>query len=271
MCGRFVSARKRLELLEEFGVERDKVAASPDHEPDADYNVAPTKRIFAVLERPAREDEPQARELRVLRWGLVPSWAKEASIGSRMINARAETVAVKPAYRRAFAKRRCIIPADGYYEWQAISDGGKKRKQPYFIYRADGGSLAFAGIYELWRDDSLPDDHERAWLWTAAIITTQATDDVGQIHDRMPMVITPEHWADWLDPGNAEPGQLQAAMLPAMAGGLTSRPVSMAVNSVRNNGPDLIKPLPDNEQGADNPSGPAKSSAGNEGPPGELF
>ena len=271
MCGRFVSARKRLELLEEFGVERDKVAASPDHEPDADYNVAPTKRIFAVLERPAREEEPQARELRVLRWGLVPSWAKEASIGSRLINARAETVAVKPAYRRAFAKRRCIIPADGYYEWTTISDGGKKRKQPHFIYRADGGSLAFAGIYELWRDDSLPDDHERAWLWTAAIITTQAADEVGQIHDRMPMVITPEHWADWLDPGNTEPGQLQAAMLPAMAGGLTSRPVSMAVNSVRNNGPDLIKPLADNEQSADKPSGPPKSSAGNEGPPGELF
>ena len=243
MCGRFVSARKRLELLEEFGVERDRVAASPDPEPAPDYNVAPTKKIFAVLERPAREDEPQARELRVLRWGLVPSWAKEASIGSRMINARAETVAVKPAFRRAFTKRRCILPADGYYEWQAISDGGKKRKQPYFIYRTDGGALAFAGIYELWRDDSLPDDHERAWLWTAAIITTQATDDVGQIHDRMPMVITPEHWADWLDPANTEPGQIHAAMLPAMAGGLTSHPVSMAVNTVRNNGPELIKPL----------------------------
>jgi putative SOS response-associated peptidase YedK len=272
MCGRFVSARKRLELLEEFGVERDKVAASPDHEPDADYNVAPTKRIFAVMDRPARDDEPQARELRVVRWGLVPVWAKEASIGSRMINARAETVAEKPAYRRAFAKRRCMIPADGYYEWIAISDGGKKRKQPYFIHRTDGGSLAFAGIYELWRDGSLPDDHERAWLWTAAIITTQATDDVGQIHDRMPMVITPEHWADWLDPGNTELGQLQAAMQPAMAGGLTSRPVSMAVNSVRNNGPDLIKPLasdePDDEQTNDEPSGPGKSSAGIKGPPG---
>jgi len=173
MCGRFVSARKRLELLEEFGVERDRVAASPDPEPAPDYNVAPTKKIFAVLERPARDDEPQARELRVLRWGLVPSWAKEASIGSRMINARAETVAVKPAFRRAFTKRRCILPADGYYEWQAVSDGGKKRKQPYFIYRTDGGNLAFAGIYELWRDDALPEDHERAWLWTAAIITTR--------------------------------------------------------------------------------------------------
>ena len=131
MCGRFVSARKRLELLEEFGVERDRVAASPDPEPDSDYNVAPTRRIRAVVERPAHEDQPQARELRVVRWGLVPVWAKDPSVGSRMINARAETVAVKPAYRRAFAKRRCIIPADGYYEWQPISDGGKQRKQPF--------------------------------------------------------------------------------------------------------------------------------------------
>jgi len=270
MCGRFVSARKRLELLEEFGVERDRVAASPDPEPDADYNVAPTKRIYTVLERgggdkgSATEDEPQARELRVLRWGLVPFWAKEASSGGRLINARAETVASKPAFRRAFTKRRCIIPADGYYEWQAVSDGGKQRKQPYFIYRTDGNSLAFAGIYELWRDEQVPPDHERAWLWTAAIITTQATDDVGQIHDRMPMVIRPEHWADWLDPANAEPSQLQAAMLPAMTGGLTSHSVSMAVNSVRNNGPDLIKPLASGD-------GSAEPSAGHDRPPGELF
>jgi len=245
-------------------VERDRVAASPDPEPDPDYNVAPTKRIYAVVERPAREDQPQARELRVVRWGLVPSWAKEASGGGRLINARAETVAVKPAFRRAFAKRRCIIPADGYYEWQAIAEDGKKRKQPYFIYRTDGGSLAFAGIYELWRDDALPPDHERAWLWTAAIITTQATDDVGQIHDRMPMVITREHWADWLNPDNSEPSQLQAAMLPAMAGGLTSHPVSMAVNTVRNNGPELIEPLESTGE-------PSAASADSKRPPSELF
>jgi putative SOS response-associated peptidase YedK len=245
MCGRFVSARKRLELLEEFGVERDRVATSPDPEPDPDpdYNVAPTKRVYAVLERPARDEDPQARELRVVRWGLVPFWAKDPSSGGRLINARAETVAVKPAFRRAFAKRRCILPADGYYEWQAVPAEGKPRKQPYFIYRTDRGALAFAGIYELWRDDALPEDHEHAWLWTAAIITTQATDDVGQIHDRMPMVISRDHWADWLDPGNTEPGQLQATMQPAMAGGLTSYPVSTAVNFVRNNGPELIEPL----------------------------
>jgi putative SOS response-associated peptidase YedK len=252
MCGRFVSARRRLELLEEFGVQRDQVPASPDREPDPDYNVAPTKRIYAVLERPARE-------LRVVRWGLVPSWAKDASGGGRLINARAETVAVKPSFRRAFARQRCLIPADGYYEWQAVSGGAKTVKQPYFIYRPGRAGLAFAGIYELWRDESVPPDHERAWLWTAAIITTQAADEVGQIHDRMPMVIEPDHWDDWLDPANAGAGQLQAAMRPAMAGGLTSHPVSVAVNSVRNNGPELIEPLP------------AVPSAGEERPPGELF
>ncbi len=258
MCGRFVSARKRLELLEEFGIERDRVAGGPDPEPDPDYNVAPTRRVYAVMERRPRDEEaeqPPARELRLVRWGLVPSWAKDASAGGRLINARAETVAVKPAFRRAFAKRRCILPADGYYEWQTITEQGKQRKQPYYIHPKGGGALAFAGVYELWRDEALPADHERAWLWTAAIITTQATDDVGQIHDRMPMVIAYDHWADWLNPDNSEPGQLQATMLPAMAGGLTSHPVSTAVNSVRNNGPELIVAL----------------SAEPEGPPSELF
>jgi putative SOS response-associated peptidase YedK len=268
MCGRFVSARKRLELLEEFSIERDRAGDGPDREPDPDYNVAPTKRVFAVLERRPPDEEtpngdeperPAARELRVVRWGLVPSWAKDASGGGRLINARAETVAVKPAFRRAFARRRCILPADGYYEWQAVSEQGneqgKQRKQPYYIYSKDGDALAFAGLYELWRDEAVPPDHERAWLWTAAIITTQATDDVGQIHDRMPMVIARDHWADWLNPDNSEPGQLHATMLPAMAGGLTSHPVSTAVNFVRNNGPELIAPL----------------SANQERPPGELF
>jgi putative SOS response-associated peptidase YedK len=275
MCGRFVSARKRLELLEEFGIERDRVADGPEPEPDQDYNVAPTRRIFAVMERRPRDERderdkrdeqgPPARELHVVRWGLIPSWAKDASLGGKMINARAETVAVKPAFRRAFTKRRCIIPADGYYEWQAVTEQGKQRKQPYYIYRKDGGALAFAGIYELWRDEAVPADHERAWLWTAAIITTQATDDVGQIHDRMPMVIAPDHWADWLNPDNSEPGQLQATMLPAMAGGLTSHPVSTAVNFVRNNGPELITPLPSAGGGA------GAASADQERPPGELF
>ena len=250
MCGRVVSARKRLELLEEFGVERDSVAASPDPEPAPDYNVAPTKAVYAVLSRDGRdgEDDGQgpARQLRVVRWGLVPGWAKDVSIGSRLINARSETVAEKPAFRRAFARRRCLLPADGYYEWMVLGGGeatdkpGKKAKQPYFIHRADGGPLAFAGLYELWRDKSVPDEDPAAWLWSATIITTTAPDELGEIHDRMPMVIPPESWADWLNPANSDVADLQALLAPAMVSGLASYPVSTEVNAVRNNGPHLV-------------------------------
>ena len=234
MCGRFVSARKRLELLEEFAAERD--GGGEDRNPD--YNVAPTKRIYTVL------DHKDQRELRTVRWGLVPFWAKDTKGGARMINARAETVSSKPAFRAAFAKRRCLIPADGYYEWQTV----EKAKQPYYIYRTDGGVLAFAGIYELWRDKSVPEEDEQAWYWSASIITTDSTDDIGKIHDRTPMVVPRESWTDWLDPANNDKELLLATMLPATspgAGGLMSYPVSMAVNSVRNNGPDLVEPLGD--------------------------
>ncbi|MGH3264762.1 MAG: SOS response-associated peptidase, partial [Trebonia sp.] len=238
MCGRFVSARRRLELLEEFAATRDSVAT--DREPD--YNVAPTRRINTVLQhKPDGE-----RELTLVRWGLVPSWAKDTSGGARMINARSETVAVKPSFRAAFARRRCLIPADGYYEW--ITE--EKAKKPFYIYRKDGGILAFAGIYELWRDSQVPEDHEDAWYWSGSIITTQATDEIGRIHDRTPMIIAPEDWADWLDPGNNDKEQMLAVMRPATlsgAGGLASYPVSTAVNSIRNNGPSLIEPLGDVE------------------------
>ncbi len=295
MCGRYASARKRLELLEEFRVERDRVA-----EPLApDYNVAPTKRVYAVITRDAsasrdRSADPAetgvARELRVVRWGLVPFWAKDPKIGSRLINARAETVPSKPAFRHAFKRRRCLLPADGYYEWQrpdgsasdqaggggetgsgggagqggrAGSGGGAGRggaKQPYFITRGDGGPLAFAGLYELWRDAALPEDHERAWLWTATIITTSAPDELGQIHDRMPMVIEPDRWADWLDPASGDPAELAALLAPAASGGLISYPVSTAVNSVRNNGPELIERIELVPPGRD--AGPGAPSAG---------
>jgi putative SOS response-associated peptidase YedK len=251
MCGRYASARNRMELLEEFSVQRDRVT-----EPLApDYNVAPTKPVYAVLAR-ADRDQPDgdaravARELRVVRWGLVPSWAKDVSIGSRMINARAETLSEKPAYRRAFAKRRCLLPADGYYEWQVSPGEGKKVvKQPFFIHRSDGGTLAFAGLYELWRDQSLPDGDPDAWLWSATIVTTSAPDKLGKIHDRMPMVIAPASWSDWLDPENSDVSDLRALLAPAVAGDLDSYPVSTAVNSVRHNGPELVDPV-----AADRPS-----------------
>ncbi len=252
MCGRYASARKRQDLLEEFRIDRDRVAS--DLEPD--YNVAPTKPVYAVLTRGGREPgegagtqeerggpDAVARELRVVRWGLVPFWAKDPSIGSRMINARVETVDAKPAFRRAFAKRRCLLPADGFYEWLKVEDNGKTRKQPYYIHRTDGGVLAFAGLYELWRDKSVPDDHPQAWLWTTVIITTSAEDEVGRIHDRMPMVIDPARWGDWLDPASGDAAHVHALLAPAAASGLTSYPVGTDVNYVRNNGPALIEPL----------------------------
>ena len=275
MCGRYASARTRIELLEEFEVERDRV--SEPLEPD--YNVAPTKGVYAVLTRGPRDaDDHQdddgraargpapglARELRVVRWGLVPFWAKDPSIGSRMINARAETVSVKPSFRRAFARRRCLLPADGYYEWYRPGDDAKAAKQPYYFCRADGGSLALAGLYELWRNREFPDDHPDAWLWTSTIITTSAPDEIGRIHDRMPMVIRPELWADWLDPGNSDTAVLLGLMAPAGSGGLLIRPVSTQVNSVRNNGPRLIEPAGP-EPAESEPAGP--DSAGRPGEP----
>jgi putative SOS response-associated peptidase YedK len=280
MCGRYASARSRIELLEEFNVQRDRVA-----EPlPPDYNVAPTKPVYAVLARTPREEQPAAngtedgrgepvRELRVVRWGLVPSWAKDISIGSRMINARAETVSEKPAFRSAFAKRRCLLPADGYYEWQQPPAGTKGPKQPYFICRPDHGPLAFAGLYEFWRDRALAKEDPDAWLWTATIITTSAPDELGEIHDRMPMVIDHSRWADWLDPGNSDAADLRGLLTPAQAGGLISYPVSLAVNSVRNNGPDLITRADPVSHGAGRESGdggptraqPAKKRAAGSG------
>jgi putative SOS response-associated peptidase YedK len=259
MCGRYASARSRIELLEEFEVQRDRV----DESLTPDYNVAPTKPVYAVMTRQPRAETVDAaasdngatgkpasdngangkaeRQLRVVRWGLVPYWAKDVSIGSRMINARAETVSEKPAFRAAFAKRRCLLPADGYYEWQAPPPGTKGSKQPYFICRPDHGVLAFAGLYELWRDRSLPREDPAAWLWTATVITTSAPDELGEIHDRMPMVIDRASWADWLDPGNTEVADVQAMLAPAASTGLINYPVAQLVNSVRNNGPELIE------------------------------
>jgi putative SOS response-associated peptidase YedK len=273
MCGRYASARKRQDLLEEFRIERDLV--TDDLEPD--YNVAPTKPVYAVLTRGERRSATApagdgdggsakppdvARELRVVRWGLVPSWAKDPAIGSRLINARVETVDAKPSFRSAFARRRCLLPADGFYEWLKVEQDGKARKQPYYIHRADDGELAFAGLYELWRDKSAPDDHPQAWLWTAVIITTTAPDEVGRIHDRMPMVIDPARWEDWLDPANTDTSGVRSLLAPAAASGLVSYPVGTDVNYVRNNGPGLITPMAPGAGG----DGQAGGGRGNSGP-----
>ncbi len=244
MCGRYASSRRPDDLLEEFEVAESHVqeALPPD------YNVAPTKDVYAVVERPPSRDspEPPRRQLRVLRWGLVPSWAKDPSIGSRMINARMETVAEKPAFRKAFASRRCLLPADGYFEWYETSEltkAGKPVKQPFFIRPHDHGTLAMAGLYEIWRDPTRPDDDPERFRWTCTVITTEAEDSVGRIHDRMPLMVEAERWGPWLDPRTAADDVL-GLLVPAAPGRLEAYPVSKAVGNVRNNGPELIEPLP---------------------------
>ncbi|MBE7323589.1 SOS response-associated peptidase [Nocardioides sp. Y6] len=246
MCGRYASSRRPEDLVEEFEVVENRVPAplAPD------WNVAPTDPVYAVLERPARStpegEEAPRRQLRTLTWGLVPSWAKDPSIGSRMINARAETAAEKPAFRKAFRARRCLVPADGYYEWYASSSldaKGRPVKQPYFIRPRDGGVLAMAGLFEIWRDPDRPDDDPDCFRWTCTVLTTEAEDDLGHIHDRMPLMVEPERWDAWLDTTLTDADRVTALLTPASPGLLEAYPVSRAVGNVRNNGPELVEPL----------------------------
>lgn len=247
MCGRYASSRTPDDLAEEFDVlVGGDAPALPHLEPD--FNVAPTKQVYAVVERPPGDDDPAPqRQLRALGWGLVPFWAKDPAIGSRMINARVETLADKPAYRRAFAKRRTLLPADGYYEWyptEALTKAGKPRKQPYFIRPTDGGLLAMAGLYEIWRDPDRADDDPDRFRWTCTVITTEAEDSLGRIHDRMPMMLPRERYEAWLDPRRSDPEELRDLLVPAAPGRLEAYPVSTLVSNVRNNGPELLEPLP---------------------------
>ena len=245
MCGRYASSRKPEDLIEEFEVTEPRIAGPLQ----PDYNVAPTKEVYAVMERPpsAEKSSPAQRQLRVLRWGLVPSWAKDPSIGNRMINARMETVAEKPSFRRAFASRRWLLPADGYYEWYPTSEltkSGKPKKQPFFIRPSDGGILAMAGLYEIWKDPTKAQDDPDLFRWTCTVLTTQAEDGLGHIHDRMPMMVARERWADWLDPTVSAKEDLLELLVPAAPGRLEAYPVSPSVSNVRNNGPELVEPLP---------------------------
>lgn len=245
MCGRYASSRRPEDLIEEFEVVENRVAAPLA----ADYNVAPTKEVYAVVARPpSRESpEPSQRQLRVLRWGLVPSWAKDPAIGNKMINARMETVAEKPAFRRAFAARRCLLPADGYFEWyptEQLTPAGKPRKQPFFIRPRDHGTLAMAGLYEIWRDPTRGDDDPERFRWTCTVLTTEAEDDLGHLHDRMPLMVEPDRWSRWLDPTTGDRDALLDLLVPATPGNLEAYPVSSLVSNVRNNGPELVAPLP---------------------------
>lgn len=232
MCGRYASSASQDLLAETFEI--DDLAGPL---PPPSFNVAPTDLVPAVVERVI--DGQLRRRLVPLRWGLVPSWSKNTSGAARLINARLETVAEKPAFRKAFATRRCLLPADGYYEWYLTSQPdrrGKPVKQPFFIRPADGSLLAMAGLYEFWK---APDGD---WLSTCTVITTEATDALGRLHDRMPLTVAREGWASWLDPGF--PGDPRAVLtIPALD--LAAYAVSTAVNRVANNSPELIVPLPE--------------------------
>jgi putative SOS response-associated peptidase YedK len=228
MCGRYASARSVQDLAAAFGIRDDHVESTLE----ADWNVAPTKAISAVLDRGV------GPVLTSVRWGLVPSWADDPSIGPRLINARLETAWEKPAFRGALAERRCLIPADGWYEWASLPDGSR---QPYFLAPDGGQVLAFAGLWEVWRDA------EGRPLPTATIITGEAPADLRDVHDRAPVVLPPQTWTQWLDRGSAE-DDVRAVLRATSAGVVRPRPVGSAVGDVRANGPELVEPVTVTEQ-----------------------
>jgi putative SOS response-associated peptidase YedK len=246
MCGRYASIKAPTDLADEF-----RAVDATDGATEPDYNVAPTKSIVTVVQRHPRDadgtPDPDVTErtLRLVKWGLVPSWAKDPKAGARMINARSETAAEKPAFKRAMNARRCLIPADGWYEWQR----GPDHKQPYYTRYADGSSLAMAGIWEFWKPKDDPENAYPDGLVTASVLTTGAVGDLAQVHDRMPLLLPPSAWDAWLDPDTrADDESVTAWLAPPseeLVGALEMRPVSPLVNSVRNNGPELLAPFED--------------------------
>lgn len=251
MCGRYASIKAPADLADEF-----RAVDATDGAAVADYNVAPTKQIVAVVERHPRDAEGTPdpdrteRTLRMVRWGLVPYWAKDPKGGARMINARSESAAEKPAFRRALQARRCILPADGWFEWQrGAPKNSTQHKQPYYTHYADGTSLAMAGLWEFWKPKDDPENTYPDGLVTATVLTTAAVGPLAQVHDRMPLVLPSSAWDAWLNPDVRGDDAAVAALLqpPAaeLIGALELRPVSALVNSVRNNGPELL--LPDDD------------------------
>jgi putative SOS response-associated peptidase YedK len=258
MCGRYASSSRPQDLVEEFDVDEDRtgqasrsILATPQTPPagQPDFNVAPTKQAPVVLTRAIRGDADAApeRQLRLLTWGLVPSWSADVKVGLRLTNARSESLLGKSSFARAAAVRRCLVPADGWYEWQAspnaLDSKGKPRKQPFFIRRSDGEQLAMAGLYEFWRDKSLAEDDPDAWLTTYAIVTTAAESGLDRIHDRQPLVLERAAWDDWLDPAQNDLSVVKSHLEFSEPGRFDAYPVGTAVNSSRNNGEQLLLPL----------------------------
>lgn len=254
MCGRYAAAKSTDELVEELEVELDRTGdpvrsllVSPQEPPPGapDFNVAPTKNARVVLSR--LQDGTAVRQMRLLTWGLVPSWSKDPRGGARMANARADTVLTKPAFAKAALARRALVPASGWYEWQvsptATDAKGKPLKQPFFMHRMDGQSTVFAGLYEFWRDREAPEGDPMAWLATFTIITTDAEPGLDRIHDRQPLVLDRDQWGDWLDPTLTDRAAVGDILATRREGRFAAYPVSRAVGASRSNGPGLLTPL----------------------------
>ena len=235
MCGRYVSSSSPEEIADYFSA-----VLTAEQILDPEYNVAPTRKVWTVFE------DGEARRLDTARWGLVPFWAKDPSIGNRMINARAETVADKNAFRKPFRRQRCIVPADGFYEWTPAPPG-QKRKQPWFIHRPDGEPFAFAGMWETWRDPAAGSDAEP--LRSCTILTGSANDTMSEIHDRMPIILPPSAWDTWLDPSVDDTDLLGKFLVPAPPELITFHPVSTEVNDARNHGSHLVDPVDPDDSG----------------------
>lgn len=232
MCGRFVSTTPPAQLAAYFDVDHVTGAAQA-HRPDT--NTAPTTDVLVVVET------DDVRRLDAFHWGLVPSWAKDPSIGNRMINARSETAAEKPSFRRAFTRRRCLVPVDGFYEWARVP--GQRVKQPYFVHRPDDEPYALAGLWERWippGSDDLDGAGGRDPLCSVTILTTTANQAMTPVHDRMPVVIPPAGWDTWLSPNEQDRDVVQAFLVPAPDALIRLRPVSTEVNNVRHRGEHLL-------------------------------
>ena len=221
MCGRFTLRSPAESLALHFSCDIEGELAPR-------YNIAPTQMVSAVR----RQAEDVNARFATLRWGLVPSWAKDLSIGSRMINARAETVAEKPAFRAAFRRRRCLIPADGYFEW--LKRG--RTKQPYYFRMRDESPLAFAGLWETWQGGA-----DQAAIESCTIITTEANELARPIHDRMPVILEPDHYELWLDPQERDPDVLRPLLRTFQSDAMVVDPVSTRVNSPRIDDPKCIQ------------------------------
>ncbi|MFL5688583.1 MAG: SOS response-associated peptidase [Chloroflexota bacterium] len=222
MCGRFTQQRPASELAEIFGAEplADDLG---DH-----YNVAPTDEASVVVQREER------RAITAYRWGLIPHWATDAKVGSRMFNARSETITTSPAFRDAFVRKRCLVPVDSFYEWKREGTV----RQPYRVVRRDGMPLALAGLWAGWRDPET-----EAVRRTFTIITTTPNEALAGLHDRMPVVIAEDAWDRWLDPAPPDPSELLGLLVPDEDLDLEVYPVERLVNDVRRDGPELIEPL----------------------------